>query len=289
MKKRNLIATSGLSLMLLLGATNPALAQDDTDDDNNDDVETSEDADTEEDVDTETDADTEADVDGDNGQLEFEHAIVSGEWAELADILDVVEVARGEFEGVITELDFDDYDDGYYYDVDMASEDEEFSLQVDAVTLDTLELDREDSGGIFDDGELDEEYVAKLNGDVHSFEELVESTREYFDGIITDFDVDNDDGTVVYNVTIEDDHLEVDLDINAADLSIIEYDVDTKDNDSDEHAEQISQNIQDFDPSALEDNDMDDDDDMDDDNDDLDDDMDDDDLDDDYDDDNDVD
>ena len=270
MKKKNFIA-SGLSLMLLLGGTNLALAQDDSDDDNNDDVET------EEDVETADDVDTEEDVDAENGQLEFEHAIVTGDWAELTDILDVIEAARAEFEGVITELDFDNYDDGYYYEIDMASESEEFNLQLDAVTLDSLELDRQDSEGFFDDGELDPEYAAKLNGDVHSIEELVESTREYFDGIITDFDVDEDDGTIVYNVTIEDDHLEVDLDINADDLSIIEYEIDTKDDESDEHMEQIDQNIQDYDPSALQDNDTDDDNDDMDDNDDLDDDMDDDD------------
>lgn len=131
MKKKNLIA-SGLSLMLLLGGTNLALAQDDSDDDNNDDVET------EEDVETADDVDTEEDVDAENGQLEFEHAIVTGDWAELTDILDVIEAARAEFEGVITELDFDNYDDGYYYEIDMASESEEFNLQLDAVTLDSL-------------------------------------------------------------------------------------------------------------------------------------------------------
>lgn len=247
MKKRNLF-TSGLSVMLLLGMTNTAMAQDDTDD-------------TEE-----------------STQLEFEHAEVNSDLAEVVDVLDIIELAREEFEGVVTELDFDDYDDGYYYEVDMASDSEEFYIQFDAVTLEPLELDREDSEGFFDDGELDEKYVAKLNGDIASIEEAVESTREYFDGIITDFDVEEDDGVILYQFTIEDDHLELDIDINAEDLSVVEYEIDTKDDDSEEHQQQIDQNIQEYDPEATQDDD--DDDDLDEDNDD-DDDLDDDDLDDD--------
>ncbi len=262
MKNRNLVV-GGLSLMLIFGATNQALAQDDSNDNDND---------------------------VDNNEEQLEHAVLSGDFAELADILDVIEVARGEFEGVITEFDFDDYDDGYYYDFDMASEDEEFHIQIDAVSLDTLELDRADSDGFFEDGELNPEYAAKLQGDIYSLEDAIESTREYFDGIITDFEVDDgewmdfyrseddglqsreysdddddemtdeDNGTdnngtttdservVIYQFTIEDDHLELDIEINAADLSIIDYDIDTKDDESDEHMEQINQNIQEYEP-----------------------------------------
>lgn len=259
MKKRNLVA-GGLSVMLLLGATNQAFAQDDSDDGE------------------------------DNNEDQVEHAILSGDYAELADILDVIEIARAEFEGVITEFDFDNYDDGYYYDFDMASESEEFHIQIDAVSLDTLELDRADSDSFFEDGELDPEYAAKLQGDINSLEDAIESTREYFDGIITNFEVDDgewmdfyrseddglqsreysdddddemtdeDNGTdnngttedseriVVYQFTIVDDHLELEIEINAADLSIIDYEIDTKDDDSEEHADKIESNIQDYEP-----------------------------------------
>lgn len=236
MKKRNLL-TAGLSVMLLLGAANVASAQDDT---------------------------TEA------TPLDFEFAVVTGDYAEFVDILEVIEVARGEFEGVVTQVDLDRYRDGHYYDIEMESDTEDFEIKIDATTLEILESETES------DNDLDEEELAKFNGEIASIEELVESTREYFDGIIEDIDLDEDDGVIIYEVDITDDHLDIELEINAEDLSIIEFEIETRDGDSDEHRDAIRANIEAFDPSAVGGSD-DDDDDFDDDNDDDDDDFDDDD------------
>lgn len=213
MKKKNLLV-SGLSVILLLGAANVATAQDDADD-------------------------------SENTALEFEHAIVTGDFEELADILEVIEVAREEFEGVITEFELERYNEGYYYDFEMESDNEELDIKVDAVTLEVIETDYDD------DDDLDSEYRAKLNGDVHSLEEAIESTREYFDGIITDFDIDDDDGMIVYEFEIRDDHLEVEVDVNADDLTIVKYEIETRDRDSEDHRDTIRQNIEDFEPGNI--------------------------------------
>lgn len=214
MKQKNLLV-SGLSVFLLLGATNVATAQDDADD-------------------------------SENSPLEFEHAIVTDDLAELVDILEVIEVAREEFDGVISKIELERYRSGYYYDIEMESEDEDFDIEIDAVTLEILETELET------DDDLDSEERAKFNGDVHSLEEAIESTRDYFDGIITDFEIDDDDGMVIYEFDITDDHLDVEVDINAADFSIIEYEIETRDRDSGDHRDLIRQNIEDYEPEAEE-------------------------------------
>lgn len=211
MKKRNLL-TGGLSVALLIGVSNTVIAQDD--------------------------AITEAEP------LEFEHADVTGDYAEFADILEVIEVARGEFDGVITEMDLDRYREGHYYDIEMESQTEDFDIKIDAVTLEILDTEVES------DERLDEEELAKFEGSTHTLEEAIESTREYFDGIITEFDLDEDDGYIIFEFEITDDHLDVDVELNAEDLSVLEYELETRDRDSNEHRDLIRQNIQDFDPNA---------------------------------------
>ncbi len=212
MKKKNLFV-SGLSVFLILGATNVATAQDDADD-------------------------------SEDSTLEFEHAIVTDDFAEFADILEVIEVARAEFDGVITEFELERYSDGYYYDFEMESEDEDLDIKVDAVTLEIVETDYDN------DDDLDSEYRAKLDGEVYSLEEVIESTREYFDGIITDFDIDDENGMIIYEFEIQDDHLEVELEIDASDLSIIDYEIETKNRDSSDHRDLIRQNIEDYEPEV---------------------------------------
>ena len=235
MKKRNLL-TAGLSVMLLLGATNVVSAQDDT---------------------------TEA------TPLDFEFAVVTGDYAEFVDILEVIEIARGEFEGVVTQVDLDRYRDGRYYDIEMESDTEDFDIKIDATTLEIIQSETES------DSNLDEEELAKFNGEIASIEELVESTREYFDGIIEDIDLDEEDGVIIYEVDITDDYLDIELEINAEDLSIIEFEIETRDGESDEHRDAIRTNIEEYDPSAIGgSDDNDDDDDFDDNDDDSDDDLD---------------
>ena len=212
MKKKNLFV-SGLSVFLILGATNVATAQDDSDD-------------------------------SESSPLEFEHAIVTDDFAEFADILEVIEVARAEFDGVITEFELERYSDGYYYDFEMESENEDLDIKIDAVTLDIVETDYDD------DDDLDSKYRAKLNGDVYSLEEVIESTREYFDGIITDFDIDDENSSIIYEFEIQDDHLEVELDVDAQDMTIVDNEIETKDRDSSDHRDLIRQNIEDFEPQV---------------------------------------
>lgn len=219
MKKKNLLV-SGLSVLLILSATNVTSAQDDAEE-------------------------------SESTPLEFEHAIVTDDLSEFVDILEVIEVARGEFDGVITELDLDRYRDGYYYDFEMESESEDFDIKIDAVTLDIVETE------VDSDNDLDSEYRAKLEGEVHSLEEAIESTRMYFDGIITDFDIDDEDGMIIYEFEITDDHLDVEVEIDASDLSIVKYEIETRDRDSGDHRDLIRQNIEDYEPGDIDNTDED--------------------------------
>lgn len=138
-------------------------------------------------------------------------------------------------DGKVTDVELSEDDGRQEYEVEVHTAEYEYDFDIDAYTGEVLEQDRDR----LSQGTKAKE-AAKNNGqntankaaataqtniiDADQAKEI--ALKETGGGTITDFELDSDDGRSYYEVEIVDGNIEYDLELNAADGSIIEFEMD---------------------------------------------------------------
>lgn len=175
---------------------------------------------------------------------------VSGTTAQEA-----VDKALKEFDGTVTDVEYDEDDGVYYYDIEIENGDEDFEVKLNAEDLSIIEqdLDRGDDDDR-DDARADEEsddddnevqaseknskQTNDTNGSTKLAEafkddksaEAIEAAQEVFDGILEEISYEEDDGVYYYEVKLANKKEEYEVKLKADDLSVLEEELESDNN-----------------------------------------------------------
>lgn len=151
---------------------------------------------------------------------------------------EAVDKALKEFDGTVTDVEYDEDDGVYYYEIEIENGNEDFDVKLNAEDLSVIEqdLDRDNR----DDGEDDDSEVeaaeksntssADHKGDTKAADafsgdksaEAIEAAQERFDGILEEISYEEDDGAYYYEVKLESKNEEYEVKLDADNLSVLE-------------------------------------------------------------------
>lgn len=150
---------------------------------------------------------------------------------------EAVDKALKEFDGTVTDVEYDEDDGVYYYDIEIENGNEDFEVKLNAEDLSVIEqdLDRDDDSDNNDDNEAEAaekntgssadnkgntKAADAFNGDKSA--EAIEAAQERFDGILEEISYEEDDGAYYYEVKLESKNEEYEVKLNADNLSVLE-------------------------------------------------------------------
>jgi len=174
---------------------------------------------------------------------------------------DAVDKALKEFDGTVTEVEYDEDDGVYYYEIEIENGDEDFNVKLNAEDLSVIEqdMDRDDDrDDRDDDGEddrddqgeddRDDDESAQNSTDKQAenkkgstdladafkddgAEEAITTAKENFDGILESITYEEDDGRYYYEVQLENKNEEYEVKLDSEDFSVLEEERDDDNND----------------------------------------------------------
>ena len=150
-------------------------------------------------------------------------------------VQEAVDLASERFEGVATEVELDEDDGVYYYEIEMENGEDEYEVKINAddLSISEEEIDRED------DREETKEEQSKTTAETDSesigMDEAVQIAKDKVGGgDVTDKEFDKDDND--YEIEIVHEGSEYDVEINAATGAVTDFDQENEsDDDSDDN------------------------------------------------------
>ncbi|HLR74314.1 MAG TPA: PepSY domain-containing protein [Virgibacillus sp.] len=134
----------------------------------------------------------------------------------VIDVHDAVEFALKEFTGTVTEIELDEDDGRFIYEIEIKSGNEKAEFDIDVYTGEILSIEIENKRK----QQLpDESKLIHVN-------EAIDIALNEFSGTITDLELDKDDGRYIYEIDIQSGHEEVELDIDAYTGKILSIEID---------------------------------------------------------------
>lgn len=157
---------------------------------------------------------------------------------ELIGFEKATSIALGIAEGKVTDVELSEDGGRQEYEIEIHTAEYEYDFDIDAFTGEVLEQDRER----LDKGIKGKDAVTQNKANTGQTDNKVGGTaeapaipadkakeialKETDGGTITDFELDSDDGRSYYEIEIAKGNMEYELEINAADGSIIEFKMD---------------------------------------------------------------
>lgn len=150
---------------------------------------------------------------------------------------EAVDKVLKEFDGTVTDVEYDEDDGVYYYDIEVENGHENFEVKLNAEDLSIIEqdLDRDDGEEDSDDSEAEAAEKSNASSADHKRDskaadafgedksaEAIEAAQERFDGILEEISYEEDDGAYYYEVKLESDNEEYEVKLNADNLSVLE-------------------------------------------------------------------
>ncbi|MDX8045157.1 PepSY domain-containing protein [Gracilibacillus sp. S3-1-1] len=130
-------------------------------------------------------------------------------------------IATDMYPGVVTEMEMDEDDGRYYYEMELVTETGEVELAIHANTGEILYISVDE-----DDDKVKQANLAENKNEWLSAEEVRSIALEKYAGTIVEFDLEDEDERYIYEVEIRTDKGDVELEIDAStgDFLKVEYD-----------------------------------------------------------------
>ena len=177
----------------------------------------------------------------------------NGEENLSSEAQEAVDKAKQEFDGKVTEVEYEEDDGQRYYDIQLEKDDEDFDIKINADDLSVMEKDSDldddrddDSDDDGDDDRDDDDDKEKSSNESKKVEKVetpenavklnkafdkqttkaIDKAKENFDGILESVSYEKDDGEAYYQVNLENKDEEYEVKFNAKDLKVIEEETD---------------------------------------------------------------
>ena len=173
----------------------------------------------------------------------------NGEENLSSEAQEAVDKAKQEFDGKVTEVEYEEDDGQRYYDIQLEKDDEDFDIKINADDLSVMEKDSDlddDRDDDSDDDRDDDDDKEKSSNESKKVEKVetpenavklnkafdkqttkaIDKAKENFDGILESVSYEKDDGETYYQVNLENKDEEYEVKFNAKDLKVIEEETD---------------------------------------------------------------
>lgn len=177
----------------------------------------------------------------------------NGEENLSSEAQEAVDKAKQEFDGKVTEVEYEEDDGQRYYDIQLEKDDEDFDIKINADDLSVMEKDSDldddrddDSDDDRDDDRDDDDDKEKSSNESKKVEKVetpenavklnkafdkqttkaIDKAKENFDGILESVSYEKDDGETYYQVNLENKDEEYEVKFNAKDFKVIEEETD---------------------------------------------------------------
>ena len=177
----------------------------------------------------------------------------NGEENLSSEAQEAVDKAKQEFDGKVTEVEYEEDDGQRYYDIQLEKDDEDFDIKINADDLSVMEKDSDldddrddDSDDDRDDDRDDDDDKEKSSNESKKAEKVespenavklnkafdkqttkaIDKAKENFDGILESVSYEKDDGETYYQVNLENKDEEYEVKFNAKDFKVIEEETD---------------------------------------------------------------
>ncbi|MCM3744386.1 PepSY domain-containing protein [Sporosarcina luteola] len=141
---------------------------------------------------------------------------------KMISLQDAKKVATDKVKGAnVTEVELDEDDGRYHYDIDLKDGKYEYDLEVDAVTGKIIKFEKE----VENDSKAQTEKVAdqkqamKDKKDMLSEEQALKIAKQHASGVVTEVELDDN----VYEIEMEDGKIEYEVDIDAYTGAILSF------------------------------------------------------------------
>lgn len=131
--------------------------------------------------------------------------------------------------GKVTGIELDRERSADIYEVEVRSKGIEYDLDIDAKTGKVLRIDKDD----MDDDDYEDKAVS--NGKILTEKAAIQIAMLQAKGKVTDIDLDDDDGRLIYEIEIKDGKYEYDFDIDAKSGKVLKFEKDRDDDDDDDN------------------------------------------------------
>ncbi|MHA6260463.1 PepSY domain-containing protein [Sporosarcina sp. CAU 1771] len=127
--------------------------------------------------------------------------------------------------GIVTDIELDSEDEGFIYEVDVQVDEIEYELDIDAVSGEVLRTKQDD-----DDDKIisttKREAVSNSNKDHLTIDQVIAIAKKKVQGVVTDVELDTEDGRLQYEIDIQDGNVEYEFEIDAYTGEILEFERD---------------------------------------------------------------
>ena len=136
-------------------------------------------------------------------------------------------IAVKSVDGKVTQIELDREKSGDIYEVEVKSDGVEYDLDIDAKTGKVLRTDKDD----YDDDDFDDsdDKVIVSDGKFITEEAAVKIAMKQAKGTVTEIELDEDDGRVIYEIEIKDGKYDYDFDIDAISGEVLKFEKDRDD------------------------------------------------------------
>lgn len=153
---------------------------------------------------------------------------------------EVRELIEIDYPGTITEFELEEEHGKAIYDIEIEGEGMKYDLKIDGDSGQVLknkekQVTNKNKSENKDKDQVDVTADVKKSkpDNIISMKEAEDIALQEFSGVITELELDKDDGRSVYEIQIENGDDEAEIDIDAATGNIIELDIDFEDGDDD--------------------------------------------------------
>lgn len=143
---------------------------------------------------------------------------------------EIKQLVESQYPGKITEFELERENGKVVYEVEVHVNGVEYDLKLDGDTGEVLREKKE-----YDKPQAMVASTKTGSKDIISHEEAKKIALQKFDGTITEFELDEDDGHLIYEVEMENGNQEAEFEIDAKTGKILEMEIDTDDDDDEDN------------------------------------------------------
>lgn len=149
-----------------------------------------------------------------------------------------------QYPGTITELELEEDSNKAIYEVEIVGKDKEYQLTLDGDSGEVLHLnekglsdhskEKSDEGETKGDNKSNNTVEKSLKDVKVTMKKAEEIALKEFDGTVTDIDLDEDDGLLIYEVEVHNGKKEAEIEIDAVTGKVIVVSIEQEDNEDDD-------------------------------------------------------
>jgi uncharacterized membrane protein YkoI len=118
--------------------------------------------------------------------------------------------------GYVTEIELDQDDGRYHFDIDLKDNKNEYDLEVDAFTGEIIKFEKE----------VEKDRTQAKSGKLLTKEEAIAIAKKQAAGTVKEIELDDDDGRKVYEIEIKDNEFKYEIELDAVTGKVLEFEKD---------------------------------------------------------------